>query len=68
MDKRVELQIAAYTLRLCWFYLDQCKKGDDILKAAEFTALTGALGAEVIGVQLAHLVKRNDSSTTEPPV
>ena len=36
-----------------------------MLKTAEIMPLTGALGAEVIGVQLADLVKRNDSSNAE---
>ena len=34
-------------------YLDQCKRGDDMLETAEIMPLTGALGAEVSGVQLA---------------
>ena len=36
-----------------------------MLKTVIIMRLTGALGAEVSGVQLADLVKRNDSSNAE---
>ena len=41
------------------------KKGDELLRAVGIMRLTGALGAEVSGVQLADFVKRNDRSNAE---